>query len=137
ADARDRGRAAGIMGQGAASIVLDLHQRGDLDGLLVIGGGTGSSIANASLAALPLGVPKLLVTTRSSVDYNLFFERKDVTVVFSVTDILGLNPVLRRVLSNAAGAISGMVEQEFVEPPARPVVAVTSFGVTTPAAMRC
>jgi uncharacterized protein (UPF0261 family) len=137
ADARDRGRAAGIMGQGAAAIALDLHQRGELDGLLVIGGGTGSSIANAALAALPLGVPKLIVTTRSSIDYGTYFERKDVTVVFSVTDILGLNPILRRVLSNAAGAISGMVEQDFVAPPTRPVVAVTSFGVTTPAAMRC
>lgn len=137
AEARDRGRAAGIMGQGATSVILDLYARGDLDGLLAIGGGTGSSMANPVLAALPLGVPKMLVTVRSSFDYKASFARKDVTVVFAVTDILGLNPVLRRVLSNAAGAIAGMVEQEFVAPPARSVVAVTSFGVTTPAAMRC
>jgi uncharacterized protein (UPF0261 family) len=137
AEARDRGRAAGVMGQGATAVVLDLHARGDLDGFLAVAGGTGSSMANPVLAALPLGVPKMLVTVRSSFDYKASFGRKDVTVVFAVTDILGLNPVLRRVLSNAAGAISGMVEQTFVAPPARPVVAVTSFGVTTPAAMRC
>ncbi|MFN8526048.1 MAG: Tm-1-like ATP-binding domain-containing protein [Chloroflexota bacterium] len=137
AAARDRGRAAGVMGQGAASIVADLHQRGELDGLLAIGGGTGSSIANPALIALPLGVPKMLVTVRSAIDYRTTLARKDVTVVYAVTDILGLNPVLRRILSNAAGAISGMVEQTFAEPPARPLVAVTSFGVTTPAAMRC
>ena len=137
AEARDRGRAAGIMGQGATAVVLDLHRRGELDGLLTIGGGTGSSIANPALAALPLGVPKMLVSVRSAVDYQVSFERKDVTYVFAVTDILGLNPVLRRVLSNAAGAISGMVEQEHTPPPARPVVALTSFGVTTPAAMQC
>ena len=137
AEARDRGRAAGVMGQGAAATVTRLHQQGQLDGLLAIGGGTGSSIANPALVALPLGVPKMIVTVRSAIDYRTVFARKDVTVVYAVTDILGLNPVLRRILSNAAGAISGMVEQEYVEPPARPVVAVTSFGVTTPAAMRC
>lgn len=137
AEARDRGRAAGVMGRGAAAVVTRLHQQGELDGLLTIGGGTGSSIANLALVALPLGVPKMMVTVRSVIDYRTTFERKDVTVVYAVTDILGLNPVLRRVLSNAAGAISGMVEQAFVEPPARPLVAVTSFGVTTPAAMRC
>ena len=137
AEARDRGRAAGVMGKGAAAIVTRLHEQGQLDGLLAIGGGTGSSIANPALVALPLGVPKMLVTVRSAIDYRTTLARKDVTVVYAVTDILGLNPVLRRILSNAAGAISGMVEQTFVEPPARPLVAVTSFGVTTPAAMRC
>ena len=137
AEARDRGRAAGVMGRGAAAVVVDLHRRGELDGLLAIAGGTGSSMANPALAALPLGVPKMLVSTRSNFDYRTSFERKDVTVVFSVTDVLGLNPILRRILGNAAGAISGMVEQEHVDPPARPVVALTSFGVTTPAAMRC
>jgi uncharacterized protein (UPF0261 family) len=137
AEARDRGRAAGVMGQGAAAVVSRLHEQGQLDGLLAIGGGTGSSIANPALVALPLGVPKMIVTVRSAIDYRTVFARKDVTVVYAVTDILGLNPVLRRILSNAAGAIGGMVEQEYVEPPARPVVAVTSFGVTTPAAMRC
>ncbi|MCC7370805.1 MAG: Tm-1-like ATP-binding domain-containing protein [Chloroflexi bacterium] len=137
AEARDRGRAAGVMGQGAAVVVTRLHAEGRLDGLLTIGGGTGSSIANPALVALPLGIPKMMVTVRSAIDYRTVFARKDVTVVYAVTDILGLNPVLRRILSNAAGAISGMVEQEYVEPLARPVVAVTSFGVTTPAAMRC
>jgi uncharacterized protein (UPF0261 family) len=137
AEARDRGRAAGVMGQGAAAVVSRLHEQGDLDGLLAIGGGTGSSIANPALVALPLGVPKMMVTVRSAIDYRTTFARKDVTVVYAVTDILGLNPVLRRILSNAAGAIGGMVEQAYVEPPARPLVAVTSFGVTTPAAMRC
>jgi uncharacterized protein (UPF0261 family) len=137
AEARDRGRAAGVMGQGAAEIVTRLHAAGKLDGLLTIGGGTGSSIANPALVALPLGVPKMMVTVRSAIDYGKAFARKDVTVVYAVTDILGLNPVLRRILSNAAGAIGGMVEQEYTAPPTRPVVAVTSFGVTTPAAMRC
>lgn len=137
AEARDRGKAADIMGQGAAKIVLDLYQRGELQGLLAIGGGTGSSIANPALAALPLGVPKMCVSTRSSFDYQASFERKDVTVVFSVTDVLGLNPILRQVLSNAAGAIGGMVEQGPVPASERPVVAMTSMGVTTPAAERC
>lgn len=132
---RDRGKSAGIMGRGVAVIVKQLHERGDLDGLIAVAGGTGSSMANLALSALPLGVPKLLVSTRTLFDVKTQFERKDVMAVFSVTDILGLNPVLRRILSNAAGAISGMVEQEYVDPPVKPVVALTSFGVTTPAAM--
>src|SRR5581483_1123830 len=65
AEARDRGRAAEVMGRGATAVALDLHARGDLDGLLAVAGGTGSSIANPVLAALPLGVPKMLVTVRS------------------------------------------------------------------------
>ena len=137
AAARDRAGAVEVMGAGAAVIISELYAQGELDGIIGLGGGCGSTIAGAAMRALPIGIPKVLVTAKGNGDYRAYVGRKDIAIVYSVTDIMGLNPVLRRVLSNAVGAISGMVEQDSVDASVRPTVALTSFGATTPAARQC
>jgi uncharacterized protein (UPF0261 family) len=81
---------------------------------------------------LPVGVPKLMVSTMASGNVAPYVDVKDITMMYSVVDIAGLNPVSRRVLANAAGAICGMVEQQVPAVVDRPLIAATMFGVTTP-----
>ena len=133
----DRGQAVAAMLAGAVAVAKELRARGELDGVISLGGGSGTAIGTAVMRALPFGVPKLMVSTRAAGDVASYVGTKDIAMLHSVTDIMGLNPILRRVLANAAGAIAGMVESEVEEGPRRPAVAITAFGVTTPAAMRC
>jgi len=137
AAAGERGRALAAMMNGAALLVRELRATGRLDGILGLGGGSGTAVAAGAMRALSFGVPKLLVSTKGSADVSPYVGTKDIAILHSVTDIMGLNPLLRRVLANAAGAICGMVEAEVQEPNPRPLVAITAFGVTTPAAERC
>jgi len=137
AAAGERGRALTAMMNGAALLVRALQATGRLDGILGLGGGSGTAVAAGAMRALPFGVPKLLVSTKGSADVSPYVGTKDIAILHSVTDIMGLNPLLRRVLANAAGAICGMVEAKVQEPNPRPAVAITAFGVTTPAAERC
>ena len=136
----DRGRAVAAMQAGTVVVVRQLWDKGELDGALAIGGGSGTALGSAALRALPFGVPKLMVSTKASGDVAPYVGTKDIAMLHTVTDIMGLNPILRRVLANAAGAISGMVEMEAETAEGaerRAAVAVTAFGVTTTAAMRC
>jgi uncharacterized protein (UPF0261 family) len=123
--------------RGASAIVVRLHAEGSLDGLLALGGSGGSAIAGGAMQALPVGVPKLLVSTMASGDTRPYVGTSDVTLMHSVLDIAGLNRLSRRILGNAVRAIAGMVEGDADtaadERDGRPVVAATMFGVTTPA----
>lgn len=137
--AGDRGAALACMAAGAAALVGELHAAGRIDGAIGIGGGSGSAVTSAPLRALPFGFPKVLVSTKGAGDVSAFVGTRDIAVMFSVTDVMGLNPILRRVLRNAANAVCGMAEAAAEDAPAAAgkVVAVTAFGVTTPAAERC
>ena len=143
ARAGDRGRALETMMAGAAAILTDLHATGQLAGAIGLGGGSGTSVASGALRALPFGLPKVMASTKGGGDVAPFVGTKDIAMLPTVTDIMGLNPLLRRVLANAAGAIVGMVEMvDQLAPEAgasapKPAVAITAFGVTTPAAMVC
>ncbi len=128
----DRGAAVDAMIAGLERIVPRLHAEGRFDGVLALGGGGGTALASAAMRALPVGVPKLMVSTMASGDTSPYVGVKDVTLMYSVVDIAGLNPISRRVLANAAGAISGMVEQTVPAAEGRPLIAATMFGVTTP-----
>ncbi len=136
---RDRGQAMDVLGAGAAAVVERLHREGRIDGVLAVGGSGGSSIAARAMRALPVGVPKLLVSTMASGDVRPYVGDVDVTLMYSVVDISGLNSVSRTVLGNAAAAIAGMAAayESRRDRPAprdrRPVVAATMFGLTTPA----
>jgi uncharacterized protein (UPF0261 family) len=135
-DAADRGRAVTEMGRGAALIVADLVTRGQVGGVLAAGGSGGSSIAAQVMAALPVGLPKLLVSTMASGDVSPYVGAKDVCIMYSVVDVAGLNRISRLVLGNAAAAMAGMVaarEQSSGDAGDRPLVAASMFGVTTPA----
>jgi uncharacterized protein (UPF0261 family) len=131
--ADDRGAAVETMGEGAAVVLRRLYDEGRLDGVLAAGGSGGSSIAARGMRALPVGVPKLLVSTMGSGDTRPYVGATDITMMYSVVDIAGINHVSARILANAAAAIVGMTQ---APPPAveeHPTIAATMFGVTTPA----
>jgi len=109
ADTGDRGAATEAMGRGAAALLTRLHDEGRLDGVLGIGGSGGSSIVTTAMRALPVGVPKLMVSTLASGDTRPYVGAVDVTMMYSVVDIAGINSISARILTNAAGAIAGMV----------------------------
>jgi len=88
------------------------------------------------MRALPVGLPKLMVSTMASGDVSAYVDVKDITLMYSVVDVAGLNRLSRRVLANAAGAVCGMVEQPFAPAEDRPLLAATMFGVTTPCVTR-
>ena len=96
-----------IMVQGAAATVARLHRDGKIDGILSLGGSMGTTISARAMKMLPVGVPKLMVSTHF---YPQYLGEADLTIMQSPTDIMGLNPVTNLVLSQAAGAICGMVE---------------------------
>src|SRR5439155_3087624 len=133
AAARDRGAALEAMGRGAAEIVRRLHAAGRLDGVAGLGGTGGSSVATAAMRALPLGTPKLMVSTVAAGDIRAYVGVTDVTMMYAVADIAGINRISARIFSNAAAAIAAMARAE--TPPlgeARPLVGASMFGITTP-----
>ena len=142
----DRGRLASgehkdeamrSMSAGLAVAVRRLYDEGRLDGVLGMGGSSGTSIAAAAMRALPVGVPKLMVSTLASGDVTAFAGTRDITFMPSIVDIAGLNRISRRIFANAAGAMAGMVLADApVESDARPLVVASMFGNTTPAVNR-
>jgi uncharacterized protein (UPF0261 family) len=132
----DRGAAVTAMAAGAEQVVLRLHAEGKLAGILALGGSGGSSIATRAMRALPVGVPKLMVSTVASGDTRAYVGAVDVTMMYSVVDISGVNRVSARIMANAAGAMAGMVDATVPEFEAKPLIGATMFGVTTPCVTR-
>jgi uncharacterized protein (UPF0261 family) len=128
----DRGRAMEVMTAGVRRIVPGMFARGAFAGIMGLGGSGGTTLATAAMRELPVGVPKLVVSTVASGDTRAYVGVKDVTMMFSVVDIAGLNPISRRILANAAAALSGMLGRELPPAEDRPLLAATMFGVTTP-----
>jgi uncharacterized protein (UPF0261 family) len=127
----DKGRAMAAMTRGAAVVAARLHAEGNLDGIIGLGGTAGTTIASSAMRALPVGVPKLLVSTVASGDTRPYVGSKDIAMLYSVVDIAGINRLSGRILANAAGAIAGMVNTVAPELPERPVLAASMFGNTT------
>jgi uncharacterized protein (UPF0261 family) len=136
AQAGDRGAAVSTMATGAEEVVTRLHDEGRLDGILALGGSGGSSIATQAMRALPIGVPKLMVSTVASGDTRPYVGAVDVTMMYSVVDISGVNRVSAQIMANAAGAIAGMAKATVPPLESKPLVAATMFGVTTPCVTR-
>ena len=129
----NRGAAVIAMAKGAERIVADLWRAGRLDGALALGGTGGTSIAATAFRSLPLGVPKLIVSTAASGDTSGYVGETDLVLAPSVVDIAGLNRISRRILANAAGAMLGMVSAPKPEiGNDAELVAASMFGVTTP-----
>src|SRR5688572_7521250 len=105
----DRGDAVQTMAHGAEQVVKRLHSEGKLQGAMALGGGGGTSIAARAFQALPLGVPKLIVSTMASGDTRPYVGESDIVLFPSVVDIAGVNRISARILSNAAAAMAGMV----------------------------
>ena len=127
----DRGRAVEAMGRGARQVLSRLHADGQLQGAAAVGGSGNSSIAGEAMRDLPVGLPKLIVSTVASGDTRPYVGAKDITMMYSVVDVAGINQISAQILSNAAGAIVGMVSARFSPPPDRPLIGATMFGVTT------
>jgi len=132
-----REKAAPIMAAGATAIVSRLVAQDKVQGIVSMGGTQGTTLSTMVMRALPYGFPKVMVSTIASGNVAPFVDIKDITMMFSVTDILGLNPVMRKILANAAGAVCGMASvEEELRQGEKPLVAVTTVGITTQGAMR-
>jgi uncharacterized protein (UPF0261 family) len=133
----DHGAAVDAMGRGAAAVLARLHDEGRLDGVAAVGGSGNSSIAAQAMRDLPVGVPKLIVSTVASGDTRPYVGAVDVTMMYSVVDISGINQISAQILTNAAGAIAGMATAAVPErKDERPLIGATMFGVTTPCVTR-
>lgn len=148
----DRGQAVAAAAEGAARLARELYQQGKLSGVMGLGGSAGTTIATAAMRAVPLGVPKLMVSTLASGQVQPYVGTRDLLMMHAVVDIAGLNRICRQVLDTAIAAMTGMVRtyearriapfQSAPEgmPGERSLIAATMFGVTTPcvqAARRC
>jgi uncharacterized protein (UPF0261 family) len=130
----ERGFAVDSAAAGARALALSRLAEGRLQGVLGLGGSAGTTIATAAMRALPLGVPKLMVSTLAAGNVAAYVGTRDITMVNPVVDILGLNRISRVVLARAAQAMAGMARGTLPAAPAgeRPLVAASMFGVTTP-----
>ncbi len=137
--AGDKNRAISAMASGVTAIAAALHAEGKLDGVIALGGVQGTVIGTAAMRTLPVGVPKVMVSAvaNGQTTFGPFVGTKDVAIIHSVADILGLNIITRQVLAEAAGAVIGMAELALgPQSTERPTVAMTMAGVTTACVMR-
>ncbi len=125
----DRGTVVARMGEAFAAFVA---RRADIAGIVGIGGGGGTSIITAGMRALPLGLPKLMVSTLASGDVSPYVDVSDIVMMPSITDMAGLNRLSRVILRNAAHAIAGMAKAPAASAEGKPALGLTMFGVTTP-----
>ena len=130
---KDRALATEILSKGMQELVPQLYRQGKFDGIVSFGGTGGTSLVTPAMRALPIGVPKLMVSTVASGNTEQYVGTSDIMMMPSVVDVAGLNSISTRIFTNAAFAIAGMVQFEatgVVEK--KPLIAATMFGVTTP-----
>ncbi len=130
--ATDRGAAVTAMSAALVELLQAEHAAGRLSGVIGIGGGGGTALITPAMRALPVGVPKVMVSTMASGNVGPYVDCSDLTMMYSVVDVAGINSVSRRVLANAAHAIAGMVQHSLPSIAEKPTVGMTMFGVTTP-----
>jgi uncharacterized protein (UPF0261 family) len=135
---KDKAEAMKALDQGAPKLVRRLYEQGRFGGIIGMGGSGGSAIIASAMQALPIGVPKVLVSTVASGDVSFYVRGKDITMIPSIVDVAGLNRVSRLIYARAAGAICGMVQNE---PPSasedRPIITASMFGNTTDCVGAC
>jgi len=133
--AGDRGTAISLAAQGVAELIAQRHATGAVDGVLGLGGSAGTTIATSAMRRLPVGIPKLMVSTLASGQVRPYVGDKDILMLNAVVDIAGINRISRAVLGNAARAMAGMVTLNSASDERtddKPLIAATMFGVTTP-----
>src|SRR5438128_1260780 len=128
---RDRGEAVTAMSRGAPIVLARLAAEKKIDGVIALGGGGGTAIATAAMRALPIGFPKLMVSTLASGNVAPYVDVKDIVMFPSIVDVAGLNRISRQLLARAAGAICGMVELAAPASTDKPVIVASQFGNTT------
>jgi uncharacterized protein (UPF0261 family) len=131
---QDKTKSMRTMSEGLIKIVSNLHQEGHLGGVLGMAGSGGTSLVTASMRSLPVGIPKLMVSTVAAGDVAQYVGTKDITMMPSVVDVAGLNSFSRTIYANAAGAIAGMVEMDLPQgKDDKPLITASMFGNTTKA----
>jgi len=129
---KDRGEAVAAMARGAEALLPRLYAEGRFDGVMALGGGGGTSVACAAMRTLPLGVPKVMVSTVAGTDVSGYVGVKDIVMVPSIVDVSGVNRISREIFAKAAGAVCGMLETDVPPGDDKPLVAASMFGNTTP-----
>ncbi len=130
---RDRATATEVLSKGTEKLIPQLYAEGKFDGIISIGGSGGTSLATPAMRQLPLGVPKVMVSTMASGDVSPYVGTSDIVMIPSVVDAEGLNDISKVIFSNAANAVVGMVQnRKEIESDGKPLLAATMFGVTTP-----
>jgi len=130
---KDRGHAMTVMSQGAAAIVHVLYTNSEIDGAIAAGGSANTTIGAAAMRSLPVGFPKLIVSTLACGDVSDWVGTRDITMMYSVVDIAGINRISAAILRNAANAVTAMASGKREEKStSRPLIAASMFGVTTP-----
>lgn len=135
---RDRGQAMAVMSAGTAVVARRMFEDGEFDAIIGMGGSGGTGVVTAAMRVLPVGVPKVCVSTLAAGDVSPFVGTKDVVMIPSIADVAGINRISRTILSRAAGAICGMMAAEI--PPGtdeRPLIAASMFGNTTECVDAC
>ncbi len=134
----NRAVALDVMTAGLISILDRLRSENRCDAVFGLGGSGGTSVVSAAMQSLPLGVPKLIVSTMACGNIGGYIGTKDIAILYSVTDIAGLNRISRPILRNAAFGIAGMAKHAALghEDTSKPLIAVTMFGITTPCGLR-
>jgi uncharacterized protein (UPF0261 family) len=135
-DKQDRGEAVAIMSRGAAALLPKLYAEGRFHGVLAMGGTGGTSVACTAMRALPLGVPKVMVSTVAGGDVSGYVGVKDIVMIPSIVDVAGLNRISREVFARAVGSICGMIQAEVACGKDKPLVVASMFGNTTAAVQR-
>ena len=137
-DKKDRGEAMKVMSAGAAVVVRKLYEDGRFDGAIGLGGTGGTSVITTGLRSLPLGVPKVMVSTAASGDTSIYVGTRDIAMFPSVVDVAGVNRISRQIFTRAAGAICGMVESvPEASADEKPIIAASMVGNTTECVDRC
>ena len=130
---RDRATATEVLAKGTEKLIPQLYAEGKFDGIISIGGSGGTALATPAMRQLPLGVPKVMVSTMASGDVSPYVGTSDIVMIPSVVDAEGLNDISKVIFSNAANAVVGMVQnRKKIESDGKPLLAATMFGVTTP-----
>lgn len=129
----DRALATEVLSKGMEKLIPKLYEQGKFDGIISLGGSGGTSLVTPAMRALPIGVPKVMVSTVASGNTSQYVGTSDILMMPSIVDVAGLNSISTKILSNAVFAISGMVKFENKKVlDKKPLVAATMFGVTTP-----
>ncbi len=129
----DRGVAIDTMARGIAEVIQIVHANGTIDGIISMGGSAGTTVGTSAMRALPVGFPKVMVSTVAAGDTSHYVGIKDVVMMPSVVDVAGVNRISRQIFANAAGAIVGMVETGTLEAEDKPLITASMFGNTTEA----
>ena len=127
----DRGESVSAMSKAAPVLLLELHSKGLIHGVISLGGGGGTAISTAAMRALPIGFPKLMVSTLAAGNTAPYLGTSDITMMPSIADVAGLNRLSKTIFTRAAGAICGMVEAEIDVADDKPLIVASMFGNTT------